>query len=93
VLIPASNVKHLMLRHDVVAAVEAGKFSVYPVRTVDEGIELLTGVSAGVRDADGNFSADSINRRVEDRLIHFSMQLKSFAKAGKSEDDTSDDDE
>jgi predicted ATP-dependent protease len=67
VLIPASNVKHLMLRHDVVAAVEAGKFSVYPVRTVDEGIELLTGVSAGVRDADGNFSADSINRRVEDR--------------------------
>ena len=75
-----------MLRHDVVAAVEGGKFSVYPVKTVDEGIELLTGVSAGGRDADGNFSADSINRRVEDRLIHFSKQLKQFAKSDKGEE-------
>jgi len=93
VLIPASNVKHLMLRHDVVAAVEDGKFSVYPVKTVDEGIELLTGVRAGARDADGNFTADSINRRVEDRLIHFSTQLQRFARTGKSEDDTRDDGE
>jgi lon-related putative ATP-dependent protease len=93
VLIPASNVKHLMLRHDVVAAVEEGRFSVYPVKTVDEGIELLTGVSAGTRDADGNFTADSINRRVEDRLIHFSMQLQRFARAGKSEDEARDDDD
>ena len=93
VLIPAANVKHLMLRHDVVAAVEAGKFSVYPVTSVDEGIELLTGVSAGVREADGKFTADSINRLVEDRLIHFSMQLKHFAKADKSEDEGKDSDE
>jgi hypothetical protein len=61
------------------------------VKTVDEGIELLTGVSAGARDLDGNFTADSINRRVEERLIHFSMQLQRFARAGKSEDDTRDD--
>lgn len=86
VLIPASNVKHLMLRNDVVAAVEAGRFSVYPVTTVDEGIELLSGVSAGVREGDGKFSADSINRRVEERLIHFSTQLKHFARSeGKGE--------
>lgn len=88
VLIPATNIKHLMLRHDVVSAVEAGKFSVYPVSTVDEGIELLTGVDAGVRDAGGKFTDDSINRLVEDRLIHFSMQLKRFDRPGKSEDDS-----
>ncbi len=93
VLIPESNVKHLMLRHDVVTAVENGKFAVYPVKTVDEGIELLTGISAGARDADGHFPANSINRRVEDRLIHFSMQLQRFARAGKSEEGARDDDE
>ena len=53
--------------------------------TVDEGIELLTGVSAGVREADGDFSGDSINRLVEERLIHFSMQLKRFARSDKDE--------
>ncbi len=88
VLIPVSNVKHLMLREDVVAAVEAGRFSVYPVSTVDEGIELLTGVSAGIRESDGRFTTDSINRLVEDRLIHFSMQLKRFAKANKNSDES-----
>ncbi len=93
VLIPASNVKHLMLRHDVVSAVEAGKFSVYPVSTVDEGIELLTGEAAGIRDADGEFTAGSINRRVEDRLIHFSTQLKRFARSGNDKDDGKGDDE
>jgi predicted ATP-dependent protease len=91
VLIPSANVKHLMLRHDVVAAVESGRFAVYPVSTFDEGIELLTGVSAGERDKDNNFPPDSINRRVEDRLIHFSQQLKRFARAGKSEDDNNKD--
>lgn len=87
VLIPAANVKHLMLRSDVVSAVDEGRFAVYPVSTFDEGIELLTGVSAGERDKDGNFPTDSINRKVEDRLIHFSLQLKRFARAGKSEDE------
>ncbi|NNL06779.1 MAG: AAA family ATPase [Gammaproteobacteria bacterium] len=90
VLIPASNVKHLMLRHDVVSAVEEGRFSVYPVSTVDEGVELLTGVSAGVRDQDGKFPPDSINRRIEDRLIHFSLQLKRFAREGKNDNNSRD---
>jgi len=93
VLIPATNVKHLMLRHDVVAAVEEGRFAVYPVSTVDEGIELLTGVSAGERDSEGVFPADSINRQVEDRLIHFSVQLKNFARSDRSEDESKDSDE
>jgi predicted ATP-dependent protease len=78
VLIPATNVKHLMLRHDVVDAVAAGKFAIYPVSHVDEGIELLAGVAAGARDAQGAFPDGSINRRVEDRLIRFSEQLRRF---------------
>jgi lon-related putative ATP-dependent protease len=85
VLIPVTNVKHLMLRRDVVSAVENGEFSVYPVTTVDEGIELLTGIPAGDRESNGQFTADSINRRVEDRLIHFSRQLKNFAKSDKAD--------
>ena len=93
VLIPAANVKHLMLRHDVVAAVENGEFSVYPVRTVDEGIELLTGIRAGDRESNGEFTAESINRRVEDRLIHFSKQLKNFAKSNKADAGEKDGDE
>lgn len=79
VLIPHSNVKHLMLRQDVVDAVEAGDFAVYPVATVDEGIELLTGVTAGERDADGCFPEDSINGRVEGRLIDYSERMRNFS--------------
>ncbi len=68
VLIPRSNVKHLMLRRDVVEAVEAGQFHVYPVGTIDEGIELLTGVEAGTADDAGRFPPESINGRVEEKL-------------------------
>jgi lon-related putative ATP-dependent protease len=68
VLIPASNVKHLMLRQDVVEAAAAGKFHIYAVETVDEGIEILTGVRAGKRGRDGKFPAGSVNQRVEARL-------------------------
>lgn len=68
VLIPASNVRHLMLRDDVVEACAQGKFHLYPVTTIDEGIALLTGMAAGERDAEGRFPEDSINQRVEERL-------------------------
>ena len=87
VLIPAANVKHLMLRHEVVAAVEAGQFAVYPVSNVDEGIELLTGVAAGERDDKGEFPEGSINRLVEDRLIHFSTRLRHLSRADKGDGD------
>ena len=69
VLIPASNVKNLMLRRDVVDAVREGKFQVHAVETIDQGIEILTGVPAGERDASGNFPAGTINQRVEARLV------------------------
>jgi lon-related putative ATP-dependent protease len=79
VLIPAANVKHLMLRHDVVDACAQGKFHVYPVRTVDEGIELLTGLPAGERDANGLFPDGTINQRVEVRLLILAEQARVFA--------------
>jgi len=71
VLIPASNVKHLMLDEEVVNAVREGLFSVYAVRTIDEGIELLTGVKAGRRRADGTYAAETVNGRVAARLARF----------------------
>jgi len=68
VLIPASNVRHLMLKQDVVQAVRAGQFHMYAVETIDKGIEILTGLSAGERDPAGKFPNGSINQRVEARL-------------------------
>jgi lon-related putative ATP-dependent protease len=77
-LIPASNVKHLMLRPDIVEAVAAGRFHVYPVETIDQGIELLTGVPAGERDDKGEFPAGSVNQRVEARLIALAEKRLAF---------------
>src|SRR5690606_5897179 len=68
VLIPRDNVKHLMLRDDVVEAVRAGRFAIYPIAHVDEAIALLTGVPAGERDAEGRFTPGSVNERVEEKL-------------------------
>lgn len=79
VLIPAANVKHLMLRRDVVEAVAQGKFHIYPVSTVDQGIELLTGLPAGVRDENGLFPDGSINQRVEVRLLILAEQARAYA--------------
>ncbi|MGC9335279.1 MAG: ATP-dependent protease, partial [Anaerolineae bacterium] len=85
VLIPASNVQHLMLRQDVVEAVEAGQFHIYPVETVDQGIELLTGMPAGERDEEGRFPEGTVNRLIEDRLIAIAEKRQAFAEAGKGE--------
>ncbi|MGB8402078.1 Lon protease family protein, partial [Bradyrhizobium sp.] len=78
VLIPQANIQHLMLRNDVREACAVGCFAVYPIATLDEGIALLTGLSAGVRDADGTFPIHSVNRRVEDRLRAFASIRKNF---------------
>jgi lon-related putative ATP-dependent protease len=80
VLIPASNVKHLMLRQDVVEAAEKGLFQVWPVATVDEAVELLTGVPAGERDAEGRYPEGTVNRRVDDRLLAFAEKARSFTR-------------
>jgi predicted ATP-dependent protease len=83
VLIPAANVKHLMLRQDVVDAAAAGRFHIYPVRTVDEGIELLTGIPAGERGRSGKYPKGSINERVEIRLRELAERRAEFDKGGK----------
>jgi lon-related putative ATP-dependent protease len=80
VLIPKSNVQHLMLREDVVEAVKNGQFAIYPVGTIDEGIEILTGVKAGERGSDGRFPAGTINRLVEDKLRSFAERGRNFGK-------------
>jgi lon-related putative ATP-dependent protease len=87
VLIPAANVKHLMLRHDVIEAVRAGQFHVYPVNTIDEGIELLTGIPAGARDGQGLFPEGSLNQRVEMKLLAYAelVRLYGAAPAGSGE--------
>ncbi len=78
VLIPISNVKHLMLRKDVVEAVEQGQFHVYPVTTIDQGIEILTGLPAGERDEAGNYPEGSVNAMVEQRLIEMAEKRRAF---------------
>jgi predicted ATP-dependent protease len=74
VLIPETNVKHLMLREDVVAACKAKKFSIYPIKTIDEGIALLTGLPAGELNAKKEYPLGSINRRVVAQLAIFSAK-------------------
>jgi predicted ATP-dependent protease len=71
VIIPASNVKHLMLRHDVVEAVAAGRFAIYPIDTVDRGLELLTGIPAGELGPHGKYPAGTLNQRIAARLDAF----------------------
>ncbi len=84
VLIPLANVRHLMLRRDVIEAVEAGKFHVYPVEHVDQCLEILTGIPAGQRDENGEFSDGSVNHAIRERLLGFATQLQAFSKAAKT---------
>ena len=79
VLIPAANVKHLMLRHDVVTAAARGLFHIYPIATIDQGIAILTGLPAGGADARGAYPPGSINRRVQARLETFHRRAKALA--------------
>jgi predicted ATP-dependent protease len=85
VAIPASNVMNLMLRRDIVEAVKDAKFRIYPVRTIDEGIEILTGVPAGERDQSGNFPPGTINDRIVKRLTEFTEEHIAFAAAAGAE--------
>lgn len=79
VLIPAANVKHLMLRREVVEAVAAGQFHLYPVTTIDQGIEILTGLPAGERDEHGKYPEGSLNGRVEARLAALADRWRAFS--------------
>ncbi len=80
VLIPMRNVDNLMLSEEVVEAVRAGKFHIYPVSTVEEGIKILTGVPAGEKGPDGTFPADTVFGRVVARLEAIRAALKEEEK-------------
>jgi predicted ATP-dependent protease len=85
VLIPESNVENLMLKDEVLEAVRLGKFHIYPVETIDQGIEILTGVPAGARQPDGGFEAGSVNARVDLRLRELAEKLEKFGKPAERE--------
>jgi predicted ATP-dependent protease len=80
VLIPAANTRHLILRRDVVQAVADGKFHIYPVRSVDEGLTLLSGMPANGEDEE-----PSVNKAVATRLLELALGLKEFAGTERGE--------
>jgi len=81
VLIPASNITDLMLRTDVVEACKSGMFSIYPIKTVDEGIELLTGMKAGEVDKNGKYPKDTVNYIVSENLKNYLKKRIAFNTA------------
>jgi lon-related putative ATP-dependent protease len=78
VMMPESNMQNLMLKEEVVEAVKAGRFHIYSVKTIDEGIEVLTGIKAGERRQDGTFEDGTVNYRVDKQLKNMAEKLKEF---------------
>ena len=85
VMIPYPNVKDLMLRDEVIDAVRDGKFHIWAVKTIDQGIEILTGMKAGERRKDGKYPAKTINKLVDDKLKELADTLAAFGKDEKDE--------
>jgi lon-related putative ATP-dependent protease len=80
VIIPEKNINNLMLKDEVVKAVAEGKFHIFPVRTIEEGIEILTGVEAGERQPDGTYPEGTVFRKVDDKLRQMAETAREFAK-------------
>ena len=83
VMIPHLNIDDLMLRKDVVEAVKEGKFHVYPVKTIDQGIEILTGVESGEQLEEGRFKEGTVNGLVDKKLRELGMKIKEFEGGGE----------
>ena len=81
-VIPKLNQRDLMLKKDVIDAVKSGRFHIYAVSTIDEGIELLSGVKAGKRLKSGRFQAGTINYRVDEKLTRYAEQIKDYYETG-----------
>ncbi|MHA2172087.1 MAG: Lon protease family protein [Candidatus Kariarchaeaceae archaeon] len=80
VMIPSSNKKNLMLKQEVIAAVEKGEFHIWSIETIEDGIEVLTGVKAGERGKDGTFEKNSIFDRADTRLDQIAKDMAKFSK-------------
>ena len=78
VMIPTSNIQNLMLKDEIIDAARAGKFTIYPVSTIDEGIEVLTGMKAGKRKEDGSFEEGSVNSLVDLRLREMAETMREY---------------
>jgi predicted ATP-dependent protease len=85
VLIPYQNLRNLMLREEVVEAVRQGQFHIYSARTIDEGIEILTGAAAGKRQKDGTYPERTVNYLVDKRLKEMAERLRNFYTEEKKE--------
>ena len=83
VMIPASNTKNLMLKEELVKSVEEGKFNIWAVKTIDEGIEILTGVKAGKRLTSGEFEDKSVHTLVDQRLKKLALTYKEYQSSGE----------
>lgn len=83
VVIPAANVSHLMLKQEVVDAVAGGKFHVWAIGSIEEGIELLTGIRAGRRERDGAYPHDTIHGRIERRLAERQSKWRGWVNDGR----------
>jgi len=90
VMIPHQNVADLLLRPDVIEAVEKKKFHIYPIKTIAEGIEILTGLPAGRRGRSGKFTADSVFARVDDKLREMAITLQNFGRDDNNDDRSKD---
>jgi predicted ATP-dependent protease len=88
VMIPEKNVSNLMLRRDVVEAAEKGKFHIYPVTTVEEGIEILTGMEAGELQEDGTYPEGTLYHKVDDKLREMAEMEKEFGKSKEDEEES-----
>jgi len=90
VMIPAQNLPNLMLREDVIEAVRQNKFHIWAVRSIDEGIEVLTGLPAGAADGDGVYPEGSVNALASRRLAHLGERLRRFMPLPRTTDARSD---
>jgi len=82
-MIPHLNVDDLMLRKDVVEAVKEGKFHIYPVQSIDQGIEILTGVDVGERLEKGGFEEGTVNGLVDKNLRELGTKIREFEGGGE----------
>lgn len=85
-IIPGSNVKHLMLRQDVVAAAAEERFRIFSIETVDQGLTLLTGLPAGEADGEGKYPAGTLNHRIAARLDAFAVKAAELARSASPSD-------
>jgi lon-related putative ATP-dependent protease len=94
VIIPCANVKHLMLRSDVIEAIAKKRFQIWAVSHIEDGIRILTGIPAGQQHKDGSFTKGSIFARVQERITEFAKHTRTFRRQfDKSKKDEASDEE